>query len=223
MGDSDHHPEPGRRRVLIVGQAPSRTSDPSRPLLGGHSGERLRALMGVSLRTYIRLFDRRNLVERYPGTDALPPWAGDMADQVFAQADGRPILAVGMAVGAALGVGPILCWQQVRWPNPKDLQEPARVACIPHVSGRNRWWSDPANAARGRTFLAQVVDLAQADQAARLDEAARNVAARLKLLRRARRKILEDEARGTIRPREAAQRAGLEAEMRSLGWAEDGP
>jgi hypothetical protein len=161
-------------RPVLVGQAPGPRSDPRYPLLGGHAvrsaGARLQALMGLGLVEYARLFCRRNLLEAWPGHagkgDRWP--AGEAAKEAgrLAQAlRGRTVLLLGRNVAGAFGrTGPYLEW----------VDDGVRMAAIlPHPSGVNLWWNDPANEARGRVFLA---DLVRAARAARATAAARGAA-----------------------------------------------
>ena len=56
-------------RVLLIGQAPSRMSDPAEPL-SGPCGGRLADLCGLSLPDFLARFDRVNLIDRFPGKAA---------------------------------------------------------------------------------------------------------------------------------------------------------
>ncbi len=62
-------------RPLIVGQAPSRRSDPREPL-SGRSGERLAVLCGLGMPSFLARFERVNLLDEFPGKsgkgDLLP-------------------------------------------------------------------------------------------------------------------------------------------------------
>jgi len=53
-------------RALIVGQAPSRDSDPAEPFSGA-SGARLAALCGLTHAEFLSAFARVNLLSAFPG------------------------------------------------------------------------------------------------------------------------------------------------------------
>lgn len=137
-----------RRRILVVGQAPAARMR-SRRALDGASGDRLARLMGVAdLHTHARVV---NLLGRFPGR------AGDKGDR-FPLAEAREaacrlrpgahraVILLGRGVAAAFGAGgwPFLEWRRLG-------SVPAAV--VPHPSGVNHWWNDPANLERACTFL----------------------------------------------------------------------
>lgn len=136
--------------VLIVGQAPSRNSDPSEPL-SGCSGRRLAALCGMDLAEFLAAFERVNLLGRFPGKstgkgDAFPlDRARRAAGRVGPTFHGYEVVLLGKNVQAAFSVAdvPILRW----------LPAPGfRFAVCPHPSGVCYWWNDPANVRRARRF-----------------------------------------------------------------------
>lgn len=137
-------------RTLIIGEAPARTGDPRRPLLG-RSGGRLAALCGLELQDYRRAFARANVLERWPGRLAK----GDAFDLPAARqraallrrrfVGGRLVVLLGRRTARAFGLD-------------SAYFLPQRVACanvvvLPHPSGVNRWWNEPKNLARAARFL----------------------------------------------------------------------
>jgi uracil-DNA glycosylase len=137
-------------RPLIIGEAPARTGDPRRPLMG-RSGSRLAALCGLDLQDYARTFARANVLERWPGKLGK----GDAFDLPTARlraallrrrfVGGRLVVLLGLRTARAFGL-------------PAAYLTPARVACanvvvLPHPSGINRWWNDPENVRRATRFL----------------------------------------------------------------------
>lgn len=137
-------------RVVIIGQAPSRRSDPSEPL-SGTSGRRLARLCDMTLDGFLTTFERRNLIESYRG----PALKGDRfvglrearqaALALRPGLAGRKTVVVGFAVAKAfrLTVPPfafVAHWE-------------TEFAFIPHPSSINLWWNEPANEARARVFL----------------------------------------------------------------------
>lgn len=93
-------------KPLVIGQAPSRTSDPTKPLAGEPLASRLAALFGMDVESYLAATDRRNLLGAWPGKsskgDRFPiAEARRMAFQI--DLDGRHVLFVGIATAAAFG------------------------------------------------------------------------------------------------------------------------
>lgn len=140
------------RRLVIVGQAPSRSSDPDRPF-SGRSGARLRDLLGAGA---IERAEKRNLLPRYPGRgakagkgDAFPRKAASQAAaSLLTSLEGAYVILVGVGVAEAFGFSrpvPLLCARYT-------LQDCA-VLVIPHPSGVCRWWNDPANVRAARRTL----------------------------------------------------------------------
>ena len=138
-------------KVVIIGQAPSRVSDPREPL-SGRSGARLAALCGITLPEFLDRFDRRNLLDAWPGKAGK----GDvfvgrgearlLADGLRAALAGRPIVLLGANLAAAF-----------RSTEPAFRFSPSRIAWSPHPSGISRWWNDPANEERARRFWRSLV------------------------------------------------------------------
>jgi uracil-DNA glycosylase len=138
-------------RPLIIGEAPSRTAGAARAL-DGRSGERLARLLGVGLDQLLERFETANLLERWPGPAgrkgaAFPArMAREAAERVRLRGS---VLLAGRRVAAAFRLSaPYFEWATLRG---------ARVAVIPHPSGVNRWWNDPANRERAAAFLREVV------------------------------------------------------------------
>lgn len=138
-------------RPLLLGESPSRDSDPLTPF-SGRSGDRLRALLGRELED---VFDVRNL---------LPAWAGPAgkgslwpriearhaALALLPEIEGRRVVMCGRRVASAFGVRPdvpFLTWL------PLD-----RYAVIPHPSGVVRWWNEPGNVEAAAGFLRALVE-----------------------------------------------------------------
>ncbi len=157
----------------MVGQAPSaKGSRDPRHALTGAPMRRIFKVSGIELMTYVRTFERHNLVahwhgyrrrgdpssgsrfdEREAGTSALV-----LADRLAGR---RRLLCWGGVVAKAfIGVAadsmPPLEWQRHEVPGLDDVYD-AAVAVLPHPSGLNRWWNDPANAAAAGVFIREVV------------------------------------------------------------------
>lgn len=136
-------------KTVVIGQAPSRLSDPREPLSGA-SGRRLAELCGCSHAEFMAAFERRNLVDSWPGSagkgDCFPGLraARAIADEVEPALRGRRVVLLGFAVADAF-----------RFPHPPfqfvDHRGAAYAFC-PHPSGVNAWWNVKQNADRARAF-----------------------------------------------------------------------
>lgn len=140
-------------RPLLIGQAPGPNSDPRYPLLGGHSGERLRAVAGLSLREYVAAFDRVNLLASFPGRAAH----GD----VFPL--GRARLAAAEMMASLVRRGGRVIFVGSNVAKAFDFREQELTWCgwigglvaakVPHPSAVNLWWNDPENVRKAGRFL----------------------------------------------------------------------
>ena len=137
------------RKPLIVGQAPSKDTD-GRPPFSGRSGKRLAELLGVPHECLGELFDLANLVPTFPGKqgkgDAFPM---DVARANAARLNpwGRPfVLLVGKQVAQACGFKHASYFDLLFMNNVSTF-------IVPHPSGVNRWWNDPANREKAEAFM----------------------------------------------------------------------
>lgn len=133
--------------VLFVGEAPGRTPGPA---FWGRGGARIRAL-APSL-----AFKAINLLDRWPGSAGrgarFPRRAAeDGRGRVLAACQGVPVvLFAGRRVARVFGLARAPYFRFVR------LADGGRRAVVPHPSGVNRWWNDPANVRRARRFLGRL-------------------------------------------------------------------
>lgn len=134
-------------RLLIVGEAPS--SRGNGVVLGELVGRRLAEAGGISLDDYLERTDRVNLFQR-----PLARW-----DRVGARFHAslvaidrtRRVILLGRRVAAAFSLAHL---DVLRWYGPATTRLAARsLAIVPHPSGRNRWWNDPANRIQAERFL----------------------------------------------------------------------
>lgn len=159
-------------RPLFFGQAPGRGRLDRYPALTGATGDRLGKLAGLDeqgFRPALGLMlatERTNVFDRLPpvpsGTKADPfPMAEAKRRAVailgrYARAGtlrGREVVFAGRKVAEAFGVGdwPLFEWRPYRlW---VAEAHPFEAAVVPHPSGRNRFWNDPANREQARVFL----------------------------------------------------------------------
>lgn len=146
----------GTPRLVLIGEAPGGGLTVSHPLeltLAGSTGRNLCAIAGWDWDTYLAVTDRRNLFDT-----PMPAWLSDVARSralvLAPDIEGHRILLLGARVARAFGVAAeppyAWFWQRVGYP---DL----RLARIPHPSGLNRVWNDPAERARARAFLEKLL------------------------------------------------------------------
>jgi uracil-DNA glycosylase len=164
---------PAREAMWLVGQAPSRESDPTRPF-SGRSGARLAALAGVEHDRLAEAFRLRNVIDWYPGPgrggekgDAFPMRVARPAAIALARTFeiGASVILVGLNVARAFRVGSEKPLTWFRCAVVHDLPGGVarfvgfRAAIIPHPSGINRWWNEPANELAAAEFLREAAVL----------------------------------------------------------------
>lgn len=137
------------KRIALVGEAPSRSSGPE-PFSDGRCRRRLAAL-GLDLDA-VALY---NLLPDWPGPSSkgsafhVPTVREVAAELLPALAAHARVVIAGKRAAAALGFRePYLVWAE----GPTG----GRWAVLPHPSGVNRWWNNPANVDAARRFLAKL-------------------------------------------------------------------
>lgn len=169
------------RPILLLGEA-SNAATATHPRLWLmpdkseilHSANRLLDYTGYDLDTYLRTFDRDNLIHQSPprqarGRSFSAATARRAARRIFDHGDRwRGIVMLGKRVASAFSwVGdddaiisnsrlPLLCWHRVvelSRPSPSTIP----AAIIPHPSGVNRWWNVPENRRDARQFFRDVL------------------------------------------------------------------
>lgn len=144
-------------RPLIIGQAPGPNTNPLEPL-SGRCGERLAELCGLGPRAFLDRFERRNLIDRFPGSagkgDRFPLPAARRAALITSRSfAGRDVVLLGDGVARAFEL-----WQVVprlHWLH-DEMWGASRLAVAPHPSGVSRWWNDQANAEKARRFWSRL-------------------------------------------------------------------
>lgn len=135
-------------KPLIVGEAPARTGDPMRPL-EGPCGIKLAEVFGITYDEYLETFSRLNVLHEWPGRggkgDDFPmAQARECARQIVIEK--RTTFLLGKRVAQAFGFRP-----QARFLSGYFFPEQEwRIMIIPHPSGINIWWNDPANVRRAK-------------------------------------------------------------------------
>ncbi len=160
----------GRMDLFLVGAAPGRhpRHDPDRhalfPYPAGCAGARLMEMMGLTRREYISI-PRRNVFREYPGGagagDRFPMGEARVrAMAMLPDFEGRRVLFVGKGVGDAFGffsrgmlddgtdADRFLIWLDCNLFGTK-----LEAACVPYLSGRNRWYNNPVNRRAAEKFL----------------------------------------------------------------------
>jgi len=140
-------------KPLIIGQAPGPNTDPAVPL-GGRCGDRLAEICGLELDAFHLLFERVNLLNRFPGKaakgDLFPlDEARYLAGRLLINGDlrDRTVVLLGENVARAFFLPPGT--KTLAWLPGLALE---RLAISPHPSGVNRWWNDSTNLRRARRF-----------------------------------------------------------------------
>lgn len=163
---------------LLVGEAPNAASVDKprlwlRPDRSGirHSANRLLEFTGYDMRTYLRTFDRTNLIHELPPKDgrgrSFPMnWARLLAPDLLGQAARKNQCVI--LLGARLRQ--VFDWIGEEGPVPKQgvkylhwyratmkgsVMRPV-VAVVPHPSGINRWWNSEDNRADARRFFQEL-------------------------------------------------------------------
>jgi hypothetical protein len=142
-------------RIMLIGPAPSRDSDPTDPLTPGRSnrgtGACLLRLLDMDLETFRMVFERHYLLPshqgRHKGGDKLPRrLARKASDNMSESIMGRTVVLVGIKTARAFSIehtAPFK-WMTVAGANMAWIQNP---------SGINHWWNDHGNRKIGETFL----------------------------------------------------------------------
>ena len=137
-------------RVLLVGESNPYGSDPYFALYpepDGCAGARLCAVLGYEPSTYLRAFDRCNLLI---GPRWSVPAARGAADTLTAEY--RVLLGARVARAHGLMFVPFCNVQDNGW----------RGVVLPHPSGRSRLWNESGAPLRARRLVADLVRLAGA-------------------------------------------------------------
>lgn len=140
-------------KPLLIGQAPGPRSDPADPL-AGRCGARLAGLCGIEQTRFLELFERVNLLDKFPGKAGK----GDRFDVNKARKKAidllllgtmrdRRVVMLGANVARTFGFPPSeqLLWSMIDGGG-------FQVAFCPHPSGVSRWWNEKTNVAKALLF-----------------------------------------------------------------------
>lgn len=140
-------------RIAIVGEAPGPNTDPGMafyPYPERSAAGRLKALLGWDRREYLTTFARSNLLDEYPGSSFPIGRARAQAEPTAQRLAPRPLLLMGRGVAMAFSFphDRLLVWEDYLLGVTL-----VRAAVVPHTSGRNLWYNDPANREAARAFI----------------------------------------------------------------------
>ena len=143
-------------KILLIGQAPSYNGNPSAPLSYGPTASKIIKLLGIHERRYFKRFDRINILDYWLGKfskgDKFPMREAKRTARIKSYViSGRRILFVGLATARAFGFD----YAPLRWRKFNG----GIAAILPHPSGVNKWWNDPANRKTARRFMSSVARL----------------------------------------------------------------
>lgn len=147
--------------VLIVGEAPSRSSDPKRPF-DGYSGKKLAEYAGLSgYEELSHAFRLRNLMQRWPGVghagekgSRFPMVRAKRAARRFDFEGARVVLLAGKRVAKAFGLSfdDYYAWKSVSVRGRRHW-----ICLIPHTSGCNRYFNYAENRRSMEIFMRSVL------------------------------------------------------------------
>lgn len=151
-----------KMRPVLIGQAPGPNTPPKEPLYPfpeSSAGARLRRFAGLSLHEYLFSFDRKNLLNFFPGPagrgDAFPlKLAKRSAETLREDLLGRHVVLVGRKVGDSFGIdAPYFEWTD-------DPTGAFEAVVVPHTSGRCKEYDKyPENQERLRRVLTEAMTL----------------------------------------------------------------
>lgn len=155
------------KRPLIVGEAPSATSDPETPI-SGECGKRLARYASLSLSDFQAKFARMNLIMKYPGKDEGSKgtrWDAATAKRFADVVDSkdRLVILLGLRVAAAFGF-------KADYLEEKPYRGGLFVI-VPHPSGINQWYNKWRNVAKVKKYLTAVAPHLSEDQIAMVNHA----------------------------------------------------
>lgn len=143
-------------RLILVGEAPGGKSGslPGPALdVRGATGKRLSRMMKLTPEEFMAL-DRRNLFDTTDEGRAWDRYAAARRAWRMTKTfeDGDRVILLGGRVADAFGLRdyPRFVWMSI---NPEDPLCPVDIAIIPHPSGRNRAYNDPAIYDEATAFL----------------------------------------------------------------------
>lgn len=150
--------------IVLVGQAPSMSGDPRRPLEGA-SGRKMASLLGMTFDEYLRNTHRVNIFKNHQGRlakgDKFPlDRAKKKTMRLQVPAGAAVVLLLGKNVAAAFGIRNAQFFDQ-RYMWPRNSSRIIEVRVVPHPSGVSRWWNEPENRRTAARRFAEIVRAAR--------------------------------------------------------------
>jgi hypothetical protein len=144
------------RKIFLIGQAPSKTGDPRKPLLGGRPAQLIMRLAEMTPTEYLQKFHRVNLLNRWPGKtgkgDAFPLGAARVAaENLSPRLRGQTVVFLGQGVASAFDFPTTSVLRWFSWFGG------GRAAILPHPSGINRWWNSSLNMKQAARFMKRLL------------------------------------------------------------------
>ncbi|MEO5334227.1 MAG: hypothetical protein H7839_19610 [Magnetococcus sp. YQC-5] len=142
-------------RIILLGSAPSRDSDPTNPLLPGRSkrgtAASLLRMMEMDVDSFSIAFERLYLIPLHPGRnlggDNFPArLVREGVARIGRIIAGRTVVLVGKKTASAFGIDHVAPFEWVQ-------STGASMAWVPNPCGINTWWNDPDNKRAGAAFL----------------------------------------------------------------------
>ena len=139
-----------QNRLLLIGQAPSKSGDLGDPL-GGKIGRRMASLAGVSFEQFLGCSDRINMFDEWMGKKGKGDlWDGKLAKEraveLLPLLQDRVVFFVGRNVADAFG-------QKIPWLKWQESEVASKIAVIPHPSGIVLWWNKKENRTAAKVFM----------------------------------------------------------------------
>lgn len=154
-------------KPLIIGEAPSKNEVLPRPI-SGRVGKRLASLCGLTLEEFLQHFDRVNLLHVRQDTKekgfefdvkAARIEAGRIMSTLVRD---QVVLLLGRRVANAFGFQKHAYFEQLFFIGRSNMCiNPGMgpdVRVMPHPSGVNRWYNEPANWKQAEEFMRRIVE-----------------------------------------------------------------
>lgn len=149
-------------KPLLIGEAPSKNEPLPKPL-EGRIGRRLASFAGITFEQYLERFDRINLLEvrqdtKEKGFTFNRETARVSAVALIPRIDRyENVILLGKRVRDAFGIIKEY-FEPHHWKHYESgLYEGTTIYVVPHPSGVNRWFNDPANREKMSAFMRSIL------------------------------------------------------------------
>jgi hypothetical protein len=151
-------------KLALVGEAPgprTRADCPFYPYPPTSAAGRLLAYLGWTRSKYLLTFARMNLLSEWPGPSFPVARARECVPDVVAALHPRPLLLMGRGVAAAFRAShlPPCVLVPLEVPHRDRGTVVARVAVVPHTSGRNLWYNEKGHQRLVRDFINRLAEI----------------------------------------------------------------